>query len=75
MSDSSGDEYTREQAENDIGILRRVEDETVTAIESAANEDVLKYLIETEALDVTHDGERGLGKVRRAVLESPIAST
>lgn len=75
MSVSSDDEYTLEQAHDDIGILRRVTDETVTAIQNAASEDVLEYLIETETLDVIHDGERGLGSVRRAVLESPIAST
>jgi 5-methylcytosine-specific restriction protein B len=75
MSGSSDDEYTIEQAHDEIGILRRVEDDTVTAIENAASEEVLKYLIETEALDFTHDGERGLGRVRRAILESPIAST
>jgi hypothetical protein len=36
-------------------------------------EDVLEFLIEDEKLNVVHDGERGLGEVRRAVLESALA--
>lgn len=75
MSDSSDDEYTLEQAQEEIDILRRVRDETVTAVRNAANEDVLEFLIKDEGLDITHDGERGLGQVRQAVLESPVAST
>ena len=75
MSASSDDEYTLEQAQEDIGILRRVRDETVTAVRNATNEDVLEFLIEDEGLDITHDGERGLGQVRQAVLESSVAST
>ncbi|MFC7165363.1 AAA family ATPase [Halospeciosus flavus] len=74
MSDSSDEGYTLEQAKDDIGILRRVEEETVEAIENTEEEEVLKYLIEDEQLDVRHDGERGLGEVRRAVLESDVAS-
>nr|WP_245779546.1 AAA family ATPase [Halostagnicola kamekurae] len=74
MSDSSDDDYTLEQAKEDIDILRRVEDETVEAIENANEEAVIEFLIEDEGLDITHDGERGLGKVRRAVLESTVAS-
>jgi len=74
MSDSSDDDYTLEQAKEDIDILRRVEDETVEAIENAEEEAVIEFLIEDEGLDITHDGERGLGKVRRAVLGSTVAS-
>ena len=74
MDNSSDDEYTLEQAKEDIGILRRVEDETVEAIKRAANEDIVQYLIKDEQLDVRHDGDRGLGNVRRAVLESDVAS-
>ena len=74
MSDSSDDSYTLEDAKNEIGILRRVTDDVVAAIENAGSEELLEYLIEDEELDVTHDGERGLGQVRQAVLESPLAS-
>lgn len=73
MSDSS-DDYTLEDAKDEVGILRRVTDDVVEAIQNAENEDVLEFLIEDEKLDVIHDGERGLGRVRRAVLESPLAS-
>nr|WP_257301115.1 AAA family ATPase [Haloarchaeobius sp. FL176] len=73
MSDSS-DDYTLEDAKDEVGILRRVTDDVVEAIQSAENEKVLEFLIEEEKLDVIHDGERGLGQVRRAVLVSPLAS-
>jgi 5-methylcytosine-specific restriction protein B len=74
MSDSSDDDYTLETAKEDIDILRRVEHEAVEAIRNAENEAVIEFLIEDEALDITHDGERGLGEIRRAVLESNVAS-
>ena len=73
MSNSS-DGYTLEEAKENIGILRRVPGEVVKAIEDAESEEVLKYLIKQQELDRAHDGERGLGQVRRAVLESPLAS-
>lgn len=75
MSDSSDEDYTLENARSDIDILRRVSYETISAIETTADENVLRFLIEEEQLDTVHDGERGLGEVRRAVLESDLAST
>jgi 5-methylcytosine-specific restriction protein B len=74
MSDSSDDDYSLEQAKEDIGILRRVESETVEAIEKTEEEAVIEYLIEEQQLDIAHEGKRGLGNVRRAVLESNAAS-
>jgi len=74
MSNSSDDTYMLEDAKEEIDILRRVEDDVVDAIENAANEDVLLYLIEDQELDIAHDGKRGLGKIRQAVLESRLAS-
>jgi 5-methylcytosine-specific restriction protein B len=68
------DDYTLEDARGEVGILRRVTDDVVEAIQNAENEGVLEFLIEDEKLDVIHDGERGLGQVRRAVLESSLAS-
>jgi 5-methylcytosine-specific restriction protein B len=73
MSNSS-DGYTVDETKEDIGILRRVAEDVVEAIENAESEEVLEYLIENQELDRVHDGERGLGQVRRAVLESPLAS-
>ena len=73
MNDSP-DDYTLEEAKDEIDILRRVEEDVVTAIEDAASEDVIEYLIEEEELDIVHDGERGLGAVRQAVLQSSSAS-
>ena len=74
MGNSSDDTYTLEQAKEEINILRRVEDDVVEAIENAENEKVLLYLIEEQELDKAHDGKRGLGNVRQAVLESRLAS-
>ncbi len=74
MGNPSDDTYTLEDAKNEIDILRRVSDEVVDAIGDADSDDVLQYLIEEQQLDIVHDGERGLGKVRRAVLESPLAT-
>ncbi|GGK83195.1 AAA family ATPase [Haloarcula sebkhae] len=74
MVSTSDDAYSLADAKEEIDILRRVEDDVVDVIKNAENEDVLEYLIEEEKLDTRHDGQRGLGAVRRAVLQSPIAS-
>jgi 5-methylcytosine-specific restriction protein B len=74
MSDSSDESYTLEDAKDEVGILRRVTNDVVDAIDNAAEEEVLEFLIENEKLDVIHDGKRGLGQVRRAVLRSSLAS-
>lgn len=42
----------------------------VDAVKNAADEDVLEFLIEEHELDIVHDGKKGLGPVRRGVLES-----
>jgi len=74
MNNSSDEIYTLADAKEEIGILERVTDEVVDAIQAATDEEVLEFLIESERLDVVHDGARGLGQVRRAVLESSVAS-
>jgi 5-methylcytosine-specific restriction protein B len=74
MGNSSDNTYTLQDAKEEIDILQRVEEDVVKAIENAENEDVIQYLIEDKKLDNEHDGKRGLGKVRRAVLESKLAS-
>ena len=66
--------FSLSQARDEIDVLRRNESETINAIENAADEEVLQFLVADEALDITHDGERGLGQVRKAVLNSEIAS-
>jgi 5-methylcytosine-specific restriction protein B len=74
MVNSSDESYTVEDAKNEIEILQRVPEDVVEGIRTAEDEKVLEYLIETEELDKIHDGERGLGQIRRAVLKSPVAS-
>lgn len=73
MANSSGDDFTREDAEESLEILRAVPDRVVEAIEQAANDDVLHFLIREQSLDVHHEGDQGVGPIRRAVLESPLA--
>jgi 5-methylcytosine-specific restriction protein B len=68
------DDYTLEDAEDEVGILRRVAEDVVEAVHNAENDGILEYLIENEKLEIIHDGKRGLGQVRRAVLESSLAS-
>jgi len=74
MANSSGDDYTREDAEESLDILRAVQDKVVEAIEQAASDDVLHFLIREQKLDVHHEGDQGVGPIRRAVLESPLAN-
>lgn len=71
---NSSDQITVEDLQDNIELLHHVEDRVVEAIEEAEHEDVIEYLIEDQELDRVHDGERGLGQVRRAVLQSSVAS-
>jgi 5-methylcytosine-specific restriction protein B len=70
----SEDQYTLKDAQDEIEILSRVADEVVEAVQEAESPEVIEYLIREQELDTVHDGERGLGQVRQAVLESPVAS-
>jgi len=74
MSESSGSGYTEEQAKENLNVLRTVDDQVVEAIESAANEGVLEFLILEQQLDIHHEGDQGVGPIRRAVLKSDKAS-
>ncbi|WP_222912666.1 AAA family ATPase [Natrinema sp. SYSU A 869] len=73
MNYSNG-EYTVDDARGDLNVLREVPNKVVSAIENAADEDVLDYLIREQRLDTLHDGRRGIGQIRRAVLKSEVAS-
>lgn len=54
--------------------LKSNSDMAVDAIENAESESVLRFLINDEQIDIEHDNHNGLGDVRRAVLESDLAS-
>jgi len=73
MTNSSGD-YTVEDAQDNLDVLRAVPDQVVEAIEEAGDEDVLEYLIGEQRLDIHHEGDQGVGVIRQAVLKSPLAS-
>ena len=74
MSNSSGGDYTVEDAKDDLDVLRAVPDQVVEAIDKAASEQVLEYLVQEQTLDLYHEGDQGVGPVRRAILKSPLAS-
>ena len=74
MSDSSGDGYTVDDARENLKLLRGVDDQVVSAIDAAASTDLLEYLINEQQLDIYHEGEQGIGPIRRAVLKSPLAT-
>ena len=71
---SSASGYTVEDAEDELSVLREVSNKVVSAIENAESDEVLDYLIREQQLDVYHEGERGIGQIRRAILRSPKAS-
>ncbi|MBB6647913.1 AAA family ATPase [Halobellus ruber] len=73
MSNSSGD-YTVEEAKENLDVLRAVPDQVVEAIGDASDERVLEFLIREQQLDIHHEGDQGVGVIRQAVLESPLAS-
>lgn len=73
MNSSAGD-YTVEDARENLDVLRAVPDQVVEAIREAEDESVLEFLIREQNLDIHHEGDQGVGPVRRAVLESPLSS-
>jgi len=74
MGNSSDNTYTLQDAKEEIDILQRVEEDVVKAIENAENEDVIQYLIEDKNSTTNMTENVVWGKVRRAVLESKLAS-
>ena len=62
--------------------IRRDVDTAVRAIRDASEADAIRYLLNEleddfgpQPVDILHDGKRGVGKVRQAILESPLVST
>jgi 5-methylcytosine-specific restriction protein B len=74
MKDGSDDNYSRTDVQSNLEVLRAVSDKVVKAIRDAESEQVLDYIIREQQLDIHHEGERGVGQIRRAVLESAKAS-
>ncbi|MFC7070610.1 AAA family ATPase [Halobaculum lipolyticum] len=73
MSNSSGDKYSLSDVEEDIEVFLKYESNALDAIKHAESEDVIEFLVDSE-VDTRHDGERGLGTIRRAILESSLPS-
>jgi len=71
---SQGSDYSLDQVEGMIGRLENAADLTQDVIENAASEEVIEELVRTYKIDKTHDGERGIGRVRRTILESELVS-
>jgi 5-methylcytosine-specific restriction protein B len=70
----SPDPYTPEDVREHIGVLKQVENRAIEYIEGAESEATIREMVVEEELDILHDGDRGLGEVRRAVLKSNLAS-
>ncbi|GAB7091468.1 hypothetical protein JCM18237_17390 [Halorubrum luteum] len=73
MTSTAGD-YSVQDAKESLDVLRAVPDRVVEAIEDAESEQVLEFLIREQTLDIHHEGDQGVGEIRRAVLKSPLAS-
>lgn len=74
MSGSSDDISTIDDARENLNVLRSVDRKVVEVIENATSTDLLEYLIDEQQLDVFHEGNQGVGPIRRAVLTSSYAT-
>jgi 5-methylcytosine-specific restriction protein B len=74
MSGSSVDISTIDDARENLNVLRSVSGKVVEVIENAMSTDLLEYLIDEQQLDVYHEGNQGVGPIRRAVLTSSYAT-
>jgi 5-methylcytosine-specific restriction protein B len=74
MSSSSDETFSVEDVQANLDVLRAVDGKVVEAVKGAKNTEVLEYLIREQQLDLHHEGDQGVGKIRRAVLESKKAS-
>ena len=74
MSGSSVDISTIDDARENLNVLRSVSGKVVEVIENATSTDLLEYLIDEQQLDVYHEGNQGVGPIRRAVLTSSYAT-
>jgi 5-methylcytosine-specific restriction protein B len=74
MSGSSADISTVDEAKENLKFLRNVSDKVVEVIDGATSTDLIEYLIDEQQLDVYHEGNQGVGPIRRAVLTSSHAT-
>lgn len=74
MSGSSDDISTIDDARENLNVLRSVDRKVVEVIENAMSADLLEYLIDEQQLDLFHEGNQGVGPIRRAVLISSHAT-
>lgn len=74
MSGSSDNISTIDDARENLNVLRSVDKKVVEVIENATSTDLLEYLIDEQQLDVFHEGNQGVGPIRRAVLTSSHAT-
>lgn len=57
-----------------VGRLEDAPDLTQDVIENAASHEVIEELVKKHEIDKIHDGDRGIGGVRRMILQSDLAS-
>ena len=75
-------DYDVENAQQIAGEISRDVDTAVRVIHNASEADTIRYLLNElddpfgpEPVDILHDGRRGIGQVRQAILESRLVST
>lgn len=66
--------YSVDDIKENLDILRAVADRVVEYIQRAESGEVIEHLIAEQQLDLLHEGDQGVGKIRRAVLKSSQAS-
>ena len=70
---SESEKYSKENLQDDpelVEMLRSYSERAKEAINEAPDSKSIRYLIEDLQLDVIHDGERGIGEIRKEVLKS-----
>jgi 5-methylcytosine-specific restriction protein B len=70
---SEPEEYSKknlQQDEDKVRLLREYEGEAKKAIKNAPDPESIRFMIEDIKLDMEHEGDRGLGEIRREVLKS-----
>jgi 5-methylcytosine-specific restriction protein B len=70
---SESQEYSKEnlqQDEDKVETLRSYQEWAKEAVQEAPDPESIRYLIQDLQLDLIHDGERGMGDIRKEVLKS-----
>lgn len=70
----TSDEFTVDQIEGMLGNLQNTAGFACNVIQNAASSDVIETLVRDHEIDIEHDGDQGIGKVRRSILQSELST-